>query len=66
LICPEYIGDRCTLARITSWVAGVVRVMPHWICGVRGYGSVITENGFRRIVAPGCISTAPQLIGGSI
>jgi hypothetical protein len=27
---PEYIGERWTLARMTSWVAALVRVMPHW------------------------------------
>jgi len=58
LIWPEYIGERCTLARITSWVAGVVRVMPHWICGVV-IRSVMTENGSGGS-SPGCISTADQ------
>ena len=33
-IWPEYIGERCTLARMTAWVAAVVRVMPHSICGL--------------------------------
>jgi hypothetical protein len=37
-------GERCTLARITAWVASVVRVMPHWICGV-SIRSVRAENG---------------------
>ena len=48
------------MARITSWVAGVVRVMPHWICGVV-IRSVITENGSGGS-SPGCISTADQSI----
>ena len=30
-IWPEYIGDRCTFARIMLWVRAVVRVIPHWI-----------------------------------
>ena len=60
LIWPEYIGERWTLARMTSWVAGVVRVMPHWICGVV-IRSVMTENGSGGS-SPGCISTADQSI----
>src|SRR5215831_16350444 len=56
LICPEYIGERWTLARITSCVAGVVRVIPHSICGVL-MRSVIAENGSGGS-SPGCISTA--------
>src|SRR3954471_4943490 len=59
-IWPEYIGERCTLARITSWVAAVVRVMPHWICAVV-IRSVITENGSGGS-SPGCISTDDQSI----
>ena len=46
------------MARITSWVAAVVRVIPHWICGVV-IRSVITENGSGGS-SPGCISTADQ------
>src|SRR5207237_10344387 len=44
LICPDYIGERCTLARMISWVAGVVRVLPHGIDGVV-VGSVIPDGG---------------------
>ena len=58
LIWPEYIGERCTLARMTSWVAALVRVIPHWICGVV-MRSVSTENGSGGS-SPGCISTADQ------
>jgi len=39
-------------------VAGVVRVIPHWICGVV-MRSVITENGSGGS-SPGCISTTDQ------
>ena len=33
-IWPEYMGERWRLARMTRWVASVVRVMPQWICGL--------------------------------
>ena len=58
VIWPEYIGERCTLARTMSWVAGVVRVMPHSTCGVV-ISLVSTENGSAGS-SPGCISTAAQ------
>ncbi len=32
-ICPEYIGARCRLARISSWTAGLVAVMWQGSCG---------------------------------
>ena len=40
------------------WVASVVRVMPHWICGF-SIRPVSTENGSGGS-SPGCISTAAQ------
>ena len=43
-----------------SCVAGVVRVMPHWICGL-SMRSVSIENGSGGS-SPGCISTAAQSI----
>ena len=43
-----------------SCVAAVVRVMPHWICGVV-MRSVSVENGSGGS-SPGCISTAAQSI----
>ena len=43
-----------------SWVAGVVRVMPHWICRL-AIRSVSTENGSGGS-SPGCISSAAQSI----
>ncbi len=43
-----------------SWVAAVVRVIPHWICGV-SIRSVSIENGSGGS-SPGCISIRPQSI----
>ena len=51
-------GDRCTFARMMAWVAAVVRVMAHWICGF-SMASVSAENGSGGS-SPGCISRRDQ------
>src|SRR6516165_5719727 len=61
-ICPEYIGERWTLSRMTRWVAAFVRVMPHRTWGL-SMRSVSIENGSGGS-SPGCISTAAQPLQG--
>ena len=68
-ICPEYIGERCTLARMIAWVAAVVRVMPHSICGCarsRRSGTRTAPAARRRAASPAPPSRwcAPSSRGG--
>src|SRR6516225_12344850 len=59
-ICPEYIGERPRLARMTACVAGVVVVMWQGTCDVV-MASVIKENGGGGS-SPGWTSSPAQLI----
>ena len=60
-IWPEYIGERCTLARMIACVAAVVRVMPHWICGfVDALGQ--RRERLRRLVAGLHLEAAQSMV----
>ena len=51
-------GERCRLARITAWVAKVVRVMPQAICGMVIW--VVRKEKGEGGSSPCCISRLAQ------